>query len=400
MANRNQLSYGAQGSEVAVAQKALNKHGYNLKVDGILGNNTLNAIRAYQQRKGLTVDGIVGNETWNALENTNGGEAATTPAATDSGFKFDAYQESDSVKQAQTQLQEQLSQKPGQYQSPWQAQLDAAIGKILNREKFSYDLNGDALYQQYKDQYINQGKMAMMDTMGQAAAMTGGYGNSYAQSVGQQAYQASLQQLNDRIPELYQLALSQYQMEGDELARQYSVLDAQEQQDYGRYRDTVSDWNAETDRLQSQYNAERDYDYSKYVGDRDFSYGQYADDRNYQYQQDRDQVADQQWQAEFDEAVRQFNFENKLGEFAEEASGGGGDSGGGSGGSFGGSGGRGGSDGNGGGGDNTTFTQKIANVKEAGATPAEREQLIDEMVKDGTIAPSQAAGLKHIWAKD
>jgi hypothetical protein len=31
--------------------------------------------------------------------------------------------------------------------------------------------------------------MAMMDTMGKAAGLTGGYGSPYAQQVGQQAYQ-------------------------------------------------------------------------------------------------------------------------------------------------------------------------------------------------------------------
>lgn len=143
------------------------------------------------------------------------------------------------------------------YKSQWQSQLDDTMGKILNREKFSYDLNGDALYQQYKDRYVNQGRMAMMDTMGQAQAMTGGYGNSYAQSVGQQTYQNYLQGLNDKIPELYNLALSKYQMEGDQLKDQYSILGNREAQDYGRWAD-----------------------------DRDFGYGQFVDDRNYRYQLD------------------------------------------------------------------------------------------------------------------
>ena len=134
-------------------------------------------------------------------------------------------------------------------------------------------------------------------------------------------------QLNDKIPELYQLALSKYQMEGDDLYNQYAMLGAQEEQEYGRYRDTVSDYNAELDRLQNQYNAERDYDYGMWADNRDFGYGQYIDDRNYQYQQDRDKVADQQWQAEFDEALRQFNFANKLGEFAVAASSSGGSGG-------------------------------------------------------------------------
>ena len=229
------------------------------------------------------------------------------------------------MKQAQAMLNQQLAQKPGAYQSAWQTQLDDTIKKILNREKFSYDLNGDALYQQYKGQYMAQGQQAMMDTMGQAQAMTGGYGNSYAQTAGQQTYQGYLQQLNDKVPELYQLALDKYQMEGQDLINQYSMLGAQEELDYGRYRDQMSDYNTELNRLQNQYNTERDYDYNKYTNDRTFSYGQFVDDRNYQYQldrdavtdqkwqeelqykKDRDTVADQQWQKEYDLALRKYN---------------------------------------------------------------------------------------------
>ena len=325
MAIYNQLSYGSQGDSVTELQKLLNKNGYTLDEDGIFGYNTQAAVKDYQQKNNLDVDGIVGTNTWGSLngtytapKNTAGSSTSETSTTTtaDSGFKFDAYQESDAVKQAQALLNQQLASKPGQYTSPWQTQLNDAINMIMNRENFSYDLNGDALYQQYKDQYVNQGKMAMMDTMGQAAALTGGYGNSYAQSVGQQAYQGYLQQLNDKIPELYQLAMNKYQMEGDDLYNQYSLLSTQDQQDYGKYRDTVSDWQTEMDRLQNQYNAERDFDYGKWADNRDFGYGQYVDDRNYQYQVGRDQVADEQWQKEFDEAVRQFNFANKLGEFA------------------------------------------------------------------------------------
>ena len=231
-------------------------------------------------------------------------------------FSYAPYQQSDAVKQAQTMLNQKLSQKPGQYQSPWQAQLNDIMGKIMNREKFSYDLNGDALYQQYKDKYISQGRMAMMDTMGQAAALTGGYGNSYAQSVGQQAYNGYLQQLNDKIPELYQIALDRYNQEGQDLYSKFSMLGAMDDQDYGRYRDAMADWSSAVDRAQSRYDTERDYDYGMWADDRNFGYSQYVDDRNYQYQLGRDQNADAQWQAEFDEALRRWNFENKQGEFA------------------------------------------------------------------------------------
>lgn len=127
------------------------------------------------------------------------------------------------------------------YQSTWQDQLRDTASKIINREKFTYDLNGDALYKQYKDRYIQQGKQAMMDTMGQAAALTGGYGNSYAQTVGQQTYQGYLQGLNDQVPALYQLALDKYNSEGDQLRGNMSLLMQQDDIDYGRYRDDIAD---------------------------------------------------------------------------------------------------------------------------------------------------------------
>lgn len=336
MANYNQVSYGSKGSEVTELQKLLNNNGYQLDEDGIFGSKTQAAVKDYQQKNNLDVDGIVGNNTWGALTNANTGATAQSAATNQSaatanpGFQYGSYQESDTVKQAQALLQQQMANKPGEYTSTWQNQLNDILQQIQNREKFSYDLNGDALYQQYKNQYMLQGQQAMMDTMGQAQAMTGGYGNSYAQSVGQQTYQGYLQQLNDKIPELYQLAMSKYQMEGDEMKDKAALIAQMEDQAYGRYRDSLSDYNTELNILQNQYNTERDYDYGKWADNRDFAYGQYADDRAYDYQTGRDQIADQQWQAEFDEAVRQWNHANGIETApAGGSSGGGGDSSGG-----------------------------------------------------------------------
>jgi peptidoglycan hydrolase-like protein with peptidoglycan-binding domain len=300
MAKMQELSYGSQGSVVKLLQEKLNAAGYKLDTDGIFGAKTQSAVKDYQKNNNLAVDGIVGTNTWGSLQSgpkTVSGESTANLVNRINGNT--GYQESYAVKKASEMLQQQMSQKPGEYKSQWQSQLDDMMKQIMNREKFSYDMNADALYQQYKDQYTNLGKMAMMDTMGQAAAMTGGYGNSYAQTAGQQMYQGHLQQLNDKIPELYQLALNKYQMEGDQIMNQYGLLADRESQDYGRYRDSVSDWTNERNYLQDQYNAERDFDYGKYI-----------DTRNFDYQQNRDAVADSQWQKEFDEAVRQFNKTN------------------------------------------------------------------------------------------
>ena len=123
------------------------------------------------------------------------------------------------------------------YQSQYKDQIQGLYDQIANRQDFTYDVNADAMYQQLKDQYIQGGRMAMQDTMGQAQAMTGGYGNSYAQSVGQQSYQGYLQGLNDQVPNLYQMALNRYIQQGDQLKDQYSMLTAQEAQDYARWQD-------------------------------------------------------------------------------------------------------------------------------------------------------------------
>lgn len=124
-------------------------------------------------------------------------------------------------------------------ESKWSPMAQEALDKYLNREDFSYDLNGDALYQMYKDQAVLGGNMAMMDTMGQAAALNGGYGSSYAQTVGQQTYQSYLQQLNDKVPELYQIALNQYNQEGQDLKDAYSLYSGLEQLDYDRAMDKM-----------------------------------------------------------------------------------------------------------------------------------------------------------------
>lgn len=204
------------------------------------------------------------------------------------------YEQSEAVKKAADQLAAANAQKPGAYQSEYQPQLKDLADQIINRKDFQFDLNGDALNNQYKDRYVGLGQQAMMDTMGMASKMTGGYGNSYAQLAGQQAYQGYLQGLNDKVPELYQLALDRYDRQGQDMMNRYGLLNNQEQQAYDRYLSEYNLWNNERAWLSDMLNNERAFDYGAH----------------------RDSVADDQWKASFDEDLRRFNFANKLGEFA------------------------------------------------------------------------------------
>lgn len=206
------------------------------------------------------------------------------------------YSPSAAVRAAERAVEEQKRTKPGEYRSGWDEQLRAVMDRILNREAFSYSLNGDALYRQYRDRAIQDGRMAMADSVGMASALTGGYGNSYAQSVGQQAYQRELDNLADRIPELYALAMNQYRLQSEDLRSQYELLAGRESTEYSRYRDSLDAWQQEADRL-----------WSRYVGERDFDYGNARDaeaDRKWQQEYDytaaRDAESDRKWQQQYD----------------------------------------------------------------------------------------------------
>lgn len=249
----NNLQKGSKGNDVLELQKLLNKNGYNLAEDGSFGSKTLAAVEDYQKRSGLKVDGIVGTNTWGALTSasnkstsgntsTSSNTSASTPqAAPDySKYSYDASADT-AYQQALAALQQATAAAPT-YKASYDDQLQEIYDKIVNRDKFTYDLNSDALYQQYADQYQRMGQLAMMDTMGQAAALTGGYGNSYASTAGNQAYQAYLQQLNNVVPELYGMALDQYNAEGDKLLTQYSMLGDMADDEYGKYQDALAQY--------------------------------------------------------------------------------------------------------------------------------------------------------------
>lgn len=193
-------------------------------------------------------------------------------------FSYQPYQKSDVVIQAEDLLRQHAASKPPDYQFKYQADMDSLMSQIQNRQPFRYDVNGDALYHQYKDRFVHNGQRAMQDTMGQAAALTGGYGSSYAQNVGQQAYNEYMMGLNDVIPELYQLAQDKYDRQTAKLMDQYAMLVDMDARDYSRHQDDQNTYYAELERLaeNARYVAEQDYD--QYMVDHDTAYKQHQAD--------------------------------------------------------------------------------------------------------------------------
>lgn len=199
------------------------------------------------------------------------------------------------------------------YANSYEGQLKSLYDQIVNRDPFNYDINSDMLYRQYAQQYMDNGRLAMQDTMGQAAALTGGYGSSYGQAVGQQQYNAYLQQLNDVIPELYSQAYQHYMDEGDRLAQQYNMLYGMAEDEYNKYSDEYNRW-ADN----------RNFAYDQAIDARDFAYQQGIDSRNFQYQLDQDAynraAAERDYALQLSEINReQYNLDRNYGLSAQQA---------------------------------------------------------------------------------
>ena len=230
------------------------------------------------------------------------------------------YQASDAEKSAYGKKADYESKVDNWSATPYAREdtLQSVIDQRLNRGKFSYDLNGDALYQQYKDNYIQQGKMAMQDAMGQAAAMTGGYGNSYAATVGNQAYQGYLQGLNDVVPQLYQMALDRYNLEGNELDSKYNLLASDK-------ASHMSEQEAALNRLMSQ----RDYysgeaynlhntGYGEWSDRRDYDTNQYWNEYNTGYQAEQDTIANELARDQYKLSERSVNAQEEANRLAKQ----------------------------------------------------------------------------------
>lgn len=129
--------------------------------------------------------------------------------------------------------------------------INALMDEIQNRDKFEYDADTDTLFQQALASAMSSGKTAMQDTIGQASALTGGYGSTYATSAGNQAYNSFIEDAYNNLPEYYQMAMEAYQMEGDEMYKQLSMLNDADATEYQR---TYDAWSANFANAQNIYN--------------------------------------------------------------------------------------------------------------------------------------------------
>lgn len=200
-----------------------------------------------------------------------------------------AYTQSAQVQEAQDRLSAIEAAKPGTYESKYSGDIQSLTEQLKKRTGFSYDASTDPLYQNALKQAIRNGRKAMNDTIGDAQTLNGGYGTSYAVSAGNQQYNNYLESAQDKMPDYYALALDAYTREGEALTQKLDMYRALDSDEYGRYRDSMSDWRSDLSAAYTKYNDAASDDYTRY---RD-GVSDYINNRNFIYSANRDAVSDE-----------------------------------------------------------------------------------------------------------
>ena len=104
----------------------------------------------------------------------------------------------------------------------------------------------------------------MEDTMGKAAALSGGYHSSYAQAAAQQMYQQYLEKLAQLIPQMGNKAKEEYDRQGEMLQDRYERLQGMEREEYDRWKDRKKSWQEDAVLTQRRYEDLQEQDRRNY----------------------------------------------------------------------------------------------------------------------------------------
>lgn len=237
-----------------------------------------------QQTQVPTAAGATGAATNNTPTGSTPANGSYTPLYGSDGSKAwqQGFKPTELTDHYKNTMLETDDARPDKYQSAYESTINDLLEVIRNQKPFDVqsDANYNALYDQYAERYKAQAQRAMNDAMASANAQTGGYGSTYGQAAGQQAYDNTMQGMNDNNLNLLNLA---YQMYSDNQANDYKKLNAYQTQDntlYDRYRDDVSDWQTDRNYNANQYWNSFQQDRSGYDTDRSFGYGAEQDELN------------------------------------------------------------------------------------------------------------------------
>lgn len=118
-------------------------------------------------------------------------------------------------------------------------ELDSLLNEIKNYGSFSYDPESDENYAALKKLYLREADRTTEDTMGEAAAMTGGIPSTAAVTAASQAGDYQKTQLADKIPTLEQNAYGEWADTFNRLVSAYSAQKDKEDTDYEKLMEQI-----------------------------------------------------------------------------------------------------------------------------------------------------------------
>lgn len=165
-----------------------------------------------------------GKSPYDVADSIQGGGASYTPPST-----------STSTKSTQTVTMPTSVGDLPTYNSEYMDQLNALARQLTS---MNYDdWTKGSQYQALADRYGASGRMGMQDVLGQVASRTGGLASSYATTAAQQQY-------NQYMAQLEEVARQLYSQERGDLMDSASLYRNLANDEYDRYRDSLSDYNA------------------------------------------------------------------------------------------------------------------------------------------------------------
>lgn len=172
-----------------------------------------------------------GKSPYDVADSIQGGGASYTPPST-----------STSKKSTQTVTMPTSVGDLPTYNSEYMDQLNALTRQLTS---MNYDdWTKGSQYQALADRYGASGRMSMQDVLGQVASRTGGLASSYATTAAQQQY-------NQYMAQLEEVARQLYSQERGDLMDSASLYRNLANDEYDRYRDSLSDYNARLKAAQS-----------------------------------------------------------------------------------------------------------------------------------------------------
>lgn len=143
-------------------------------------------------------------------------------------------------------------------------QTEQLAQKVINMNYDDFTKGND--YQSLVKRYSQSGRRAMDDTMGMAAARTGGLASSYAVAAGNQAYNDHMSKLEDAARALYDSqraeAKDNFVIAQGMYDRQYGEWENERDFGFGVYQDSVRNAQWKDEMITSQSNEDREWDYT------------------------------------------------------------------------------------------------------------------------------------------